>query len=731
MIQKHYIRKFLFAAALLLPVILLKAQQYPFRDESLSFDQRVSDLVSRLTLKEKIALMQNDAAAVPRLGIPAYNWWNECLHGVARDGVATVFPQAIGLAAMWNLPLMNQVATTISTEARAKHEEHLRKGERNIYQGLTFWTPNINIFRDPRWGRGQETYGEDPFLTAQTGVAFVKGLQGNDPKYFKAIATAKHFAVHSGSEYNRHWFDAVISKQDLFDTYLPAFEHLVKDAKVYSIMGAYNRVLGIPACASSFLLDTVLRKKWGFKGYVVSDCGAITDIYHGHKYAVTASQAAAVAVKAGCDLTCGAEYISLEDAVAKNEITEKEINTSVSRLLLALFKLGMFDDKSKVPYKNIPFSENNSSKHDQLSKKTALESIVLLQNKSRLLPLSKSTSTIAVVGPFANDTAVLLGNYNGDPTNPVTFLAGIRKLAGSKINVTTGNTMYGPEKDYVNEVNEKDSINLMLKDCGTADVVIFCGGLTPNIEGEESPVDKKGFFHGDRTTLGLPAVQLAALKALKEAGKKVILVLTNGSALSLNWENENLDAIVEAWYPGQNGGVAVADILFGNYNPAGRLPLTFYKSLDDLPPFEDYDMKGRTYRYFTGTPLYPFGYGLSYSTFKYQKISLAANRVKQNDSVTVNITIKNNSAVDGDEVVQLYAAADRIRQFRPIKTLVGFKRVFLKANETRTVMVRIDVNSLRQFSVEKNDYEVYKGIYSLRAGGSSSDTPVEIKLLIE
>jgi beta-glucosidase len=728
-------KKLMITSLSLMLSIVLHAQkkpyEFPFQNPAFSFEKRVNDLVNRLTLKEKIALMQNNSDSVPRLGIPSYNWWNECLHGVARDGIATVFPQAIGLASMWDLQLMNQIGNTISTEARAKHEEHIRNGERNIYQGLTFWTPNINIFRDPRWGRGQETYGEDPFLTSKTGVAFVKGLEGNDAKYFKVIATAKHFAVHSGSEYNRHIFNAVVSKQDLYDTYLPAFESLVKDGKVYSVMAAYNSVDGVPACASSFLLDTTLRQRWGFKGYVVSDCGAITDIFRGHKYATSEAQASALAVKAGCDLTCGNEYISLEEAVAKGEITEQQINVSVSRLLMALFKLGMFDDKNLVPYSNIPISENNSSEHDELSKLATLKSIVLLQNKTGLLPLAKSIKTIAVVGPFASDTAVLLGNYNGDAASPITFLNGIKNFAADNTSIITDNYIKGPDKDYANDANAKDSIALLVKDCRPADVVIFCGGLTPNIEGEESQVEKKGFFHGDRTALGLPDIQLEALKALKASGKKVILLLTNGGALSMNWENENLDAIIESWYPGQNGGSAVADILFGKYNPAGRLPVTFYKSVNDLPSFENYNMKGRTYKYFAGTPLYPFGYGLSYSTFEYQNVSLSETQASPNDSVLINIGVKNTSSFEGEEVVQVYASADNISQFRPLKTLIGFCRIALKANEEKIVAVKISARSLRQFNEAKNDYEVYKGVYSILLGSSSADIHLTIKLKIK
>lgn len=695
---------------------------YPFQNASLTFEQRVKDLASRLTLKEKLAFMQNSAKPVERLGIPEYNWWNECLHGVARDGLATVFPQAIGMAAAWNPELICKIADVISTEARAKHEEHVRKGERGIYQGLTMWTPNINIFRDPRWGRGQETYGEDPLLTARTGIAFVKGLQGNDPKYFKVIATAKHYAVHSGSEINRHVFDARVSKSDLFDTYLPAFESLVREGKVYSIMGAYNRVYGVPACASNFLLDTILRKRWGFEGYVVSDCGAITDIYQNHKYAKSEAEASALAVKAGCDLTCGEEYTAMEKAVSDGIISEQEIDVSVNRLLLALFKLGMFDGADRVRYQNIPFSENNSAEHNALSKTAAQESMVLLQNRKKLLPLSRSVKTIAVMGPYSNDYDVLYGNYNGIPSSPVTFLNGIKSKVGSSVNILSNNYIRKPEDRYTSDKSRNDSIALAVKACAGAEVVIFCGGISATVEGEESILEIKGFYHGDRTDMTLPEEQLLTLKALKASGKKVVLVLTNGSAMAINWENENLDGIIDVWYPGQQGGNALADVLFGDYNPAGRLPVTFYKSVTDLPEFEDYKMEGRTYRYFKGKPLYPFGYGLSYSTFRYDpKMELSAAKVSARDSVSAMVTVKNVSGRDGDEVIQIYASASGIEQFRPVKTLIGFKRVHIKAGEAKKVTVRFAVSEFRQFDEDKNDYTVYPGEYLLEAGSSSGD----------
>jgi beta-glucosidase len=518
----------------------------------------------------------------------------------------------------------------------------------------------------------------------------------------------------------------------MFDTYLPAFQSLVEQGKVYSLMGAYNSVDGVPACANTFLRDTMLRKKWGFKGYVVSDCGAISDIYRGHKYVTSEDEAAAVAVKAGCDLTCGDEYVTLDEAVKKGEITEQQINISVSRLLLALFKLGMFDSKEMVAYKNIHYSENNSEQHNLLSKQATLESIVLLQNKNNFLPLSLSSAkTIAVVGPFANDTAVLLGNYNGEPGNPITFLQGIKQAVGNHVSIITDKYIKGPVRDYANETDAKDSIYLLVKDCSKADVVIFCGGLSPAVEGEESGIDKKGFFHGDRTTLSLPDVQEEALKALKASGKKVILVMTNGGAMAINWENENLNGIIEAWYPGQNGGAAVADVLFGKYNPAGRLPVTFYKSLKDLPPFEDYDMKGRTYRYFRGTPLYPFGYGLSYSKFKYSHIRLSKKNIHANDSVTIKVIVRNISKVDGDEVVQVYASARNIPQFSALKTLIGFKRIHLNAGQSMDVAIGIAANSLREYDASLNDYAVYKGTYQLFVTNSSADDKNKIQLQVE
>jgi beta-glucosidase len=722
----------LLAGCMLLIMPSAKAQQpeYPFRNPSLSFDQRVNDLVSRLTLSEKVKLMQNnDGGGVPRLGIPAYNWWNESLHGVARDGVATVFPQAIGMAATWNPALIQREADVISTEARAKHQEHVRKEEFGIYQGLTFWSPNINIFRDPRWGRGQETYGEDPFLTSRIGISFVKGLQGNDPKYFKVIATAKHFAVHSGPEPLRHTFNAIPSKRDLYETYLPAFEALVKEGKVYSIMGAYNRVYGKPACASELLLKELLRDKWGFKGYVVSDCGAISDFFHGHKAFKNAEESSAAAVIAGCDLTCGGEYVALEKAVADGLINIKDIDVSIKRLFLARFRLGMFDPASMVKYANIPISENNTPEHNRLALDVAHQSMVLLKNDG-ILPLSKKIKKIAVIGPNTDDIDVLLGNYNGTPSNPVNVIQGIRNRAGKDIEIIFEKGMESYNKNDSPDINSEAKKQAALAAAAKSDVVIFVGGISPRLEGEEMPVNMEGFSGGDRTNLNLPKEQEELLKALKATGKPVVLVLMSGSALAVNWENENLPAILQAWYPGQEGGNAVADVLFGNYNPGGRLPVTFYKSAEDLPKFEDYSMDGRTYKYFAGKALYPFGFGLSYANFKYNSAKVTLPVIKAGQPTFVEVSVTNTSKITGDEVVQVYASANGVKGFRPIKTLAGFQRVTIPAGKTVKVKIQINPTAFRQFDEAKNDYTTLPGTYKLLIGASSSDIKISKSLTV-
>ena len=704
--------------------------EFPFLDPDLPLQSRVDDLVSRLTLEEKVLQMQHTAPAVERLGIPQYNWWNECLHGVARNGIATVFPQAIGMAATWNPDLIFSEADVISTEARAKYYEAISKGSREIYQGLTFWSPNINIFRDPRWGRGQETYGEDPFLTSQIGKAFVKGLQGNDPQYFKVVATAKHFAVHSGPESQRHKFDAWPSKRDLYETYLPAFEVLVNDARVYSVMTCYNRVFGTPSSANSFLFKETLRGKWGFKGYVVSDCWAISDMYSFHNFVPTAEKAAALSLLAGTDLSCGPEYGTLIKALELGYITENDMNTSIKRLFEARFRLGLFDPPARVKYASIRETENNTEKNRNLARAVAQQSIVLLKNNTmedgnKLLPFSKKIKTIAVIGPYANDTSVLLGNYNGIPSQPVTLLEGIRKRAGKSIKVLYSQGVSRPEVQALRspaELVAADPSFIEAKSMAAkADVIVFAGGISPNLEGEEMDVKVPGFAAGDRTDIELPGNQLQMLEALKATGKPIVLVLTNGSALAVNWADHNAGAIVETWYPGEEGGNAVTDVLFGDYNPAGRLPVTFYKSVNDLPAFEDYSMKGRTYKYFEGTPLYAFGFGLSYTSFSYNQVSTSSAGVSAGDTLKLAINISNTGKYAGDEVIQIYLRQPADIKDQPLKVLVAFAREHFETGETKEVILSIPVSGFRHFNSELNDYSVATGNYEIQIGSASDD----------
>ncbi len=644
-----------------------------------TFQVRASELVSQMTVNEKISQLMYEAPAIKRLGIPAYNWWNECLHGVGRAGIATVFPQAIGMAATWNVSLIHQVATVIADEARAKHHESVRNGIHSIYTGLNFWTPNINIFRDPRWGRGQETYGEDPFLTTRVAVAFITGLQGDDPNYFKLIATPKHFAVHSGPEHARHTFDVHPSPRDLWETYLPAFEASIKEAGAASIMGAYNRVNGEPACASPTLLQTILRDQWGFEGFVVSDCGAIDDIYKHHRTVSSAAEAAAVAVKAGCDLECGATYRSLNEAIKKGFINETDLDKSLIRLFTGRFQLGMFDPPEQVAYTQIPINVNDSPEHRALALQVARESLVLLKNENQQLPLSNTIRRIAVIGPNAHDPEILLGNYNGTPSSSVTPLQGIQARAGSAIEVTyaRGCGVFDPNTSGISE-----AVALAQQ----ADVVIFVGGLSQGLEGEEGQQEglPAGLVsQGDRIRIDLPDIQEDLLRQLHETDKPVVLVLLNGSAVAVNWANQHVPAILEAWYPGEEGGTAIAEALFGDYNPGGRLPVTFYKSANDLPAFEDYHMEGRTYRYFTGDLLYPFGYGLSYTRFEYSHLSLNKAQLNDGDSLTVSIDVGNIGDLAGDEVVQVYISADRSGY--PLQQLAAFQRIHLAPKTTQTV----------------------------------------------
>ena len=827
---------------------------YPFQDTSMNFEDRTEDLVSRLTLEEKVDLLRYDSPAIDRLGIPTYNWWNECLHGVARSGLATVFPQAIGMASMWDSNEMFTIANSISDEARAKYNDYSSRGKRGIYQGLTFWTPNINIFRDPRWGRGMETYGEDPYLTGELAVPFVKGLQGDDPKYLKLVATAKHFAVHSGPESTRHSFDVRPTDRDMVETYLPHFEKLVKDAKVYSVMCAYQSFRGTPCCGNKFLED-ILRNKWDFKGYIVSDCWAIHDFYEktGHHVVQTKEEAAAMAVKAGTDLNCGDSYPALVNAVKQGLITEKEIDVSVRRIIMARMKLGQFDPNEDVKYAQIPYSVVDSKEHQELSLDAARKSIVLLKNDNNILPLSKDLKKIAVIGPNSNDLEVLLGNYNGYPSNPKTPLTGIReKLPNAQVSFAQGcelaaklpyfealpseflytdeslkqkglkaeyfdnikwggkpkhsridanadfiwrtdapfkdmkydqfsarwtgvlvppvtgeyaiggegfsgfnlfvndsliakwNDVHHPHKEYelmTLEAGKKYNIRLeyfqdnteyaimrllwskpkpnlkneAIKLAKSSDAVILCMGLSPLLEGEEMKVKVDGFSGGDRLDIKLPAVQNDLIKAIYKLGKPTVLVLLNGSAIAFNWEKENIPAIVEAWYPGQAGGTAIADVLFGDYNPAGRLPLTFYKSIDQIPAFDDYNMTGKTYRYFNGEPLYEFGYGLSYSSFEYSDLKVPAV-ITAGDHIRLSVNVTNTGKYDGDEVVQLYVSLPDSKFPVPIRSLQGFKRIHFNAGETKTVQFTVTPSQMAAFD-DNSVAQVTAGNVLISVGG--------------
>ncbi len=846
-----------------------------YLDLSRSFQERAADLVSRMTLEEKVAQMQNSAPAIPRLDVPAYNWWNEALHGVARAGQATVFPQAIGMAATFDTGLMSEVATAISDEARAKHNEFLRHDMHGRYEGLTFWSPNVNIFRDPRWGRGQETYGEDPFLTSRMGVNFVRGLQGDDPIYRKLDATAKHFAVHSGPESERHQFDVHPSERDLYETYLPAFQALVQEAKVDAVMGAYNRVNGESASASPRLLQDTLRKDWGFNGYVVSDCDAVEDIFMRHKIVATAEQAAALAVKNDDDLNCGKTYAALTNAVHQGLISEAEIDASLTRLMLARFRLGMFDPPSSVRWAQIPYSVNQSPEHDALARRAAQESIVLLKNGG-VLPLSHELHRIAVIGPTADDVTALLSNYHGTPAAPVTILQGIRNampqaeiihakgaslvegfddqggyplidaayllpsadasehgLKGeyfrgddftappvmTRVDATvsfrwdhaapTDNLVaqgemsadkaldashfrarwsgqlvppvsgryelgaaasdgfrlyldgrllidawtpgddaptphatvdleagkhYDIRLEYAKGTHN-DDVHLAWRMPGAkppfdeamdaarrADAIVFVGGLNSDVEGEEMKVNYPGFAGGDRTDLRLPATQEKLLEALRATGKPLVLVLTSGSALAVDWAQQHVPGIVLAWYPGQRGGTAVADVLFGDMSPAGRLPVTFYKASTPLPAFDDYRMEGRTYRYFKDKPLYPFGYGLTYTTFAYSDLTLDQSTVSADGHLHATLNVKNTGHRASDEVVQLYLRAKHPGPWRSNKELRGFQRISLQPGEERSISFDITPRGdLRYYNEASHAYAVDPGRYEVQVGASSAD----------
>jgi beta-glucosidase len=656
-----------------------KSQTPAYLNPSISVEARVNDLVSRLTLEEKVGQMLNSAPAIARLGIPAYDWWNECLHGVARTKYHTTsYPQAIGMAATFDVNSMKIMGDYTSDEGRAIHNESLRKKDYSRYTGLTYWTPNINIFRDPRWGRGQETYGEDPFLTGSMAKSFVEGLQGNDSKYLKAAACAKHYAIHSGPESSRHTFDVNVSNHDLWDTYLPAFKQLVVNAKVAGVMCAYNAYAGQPCCGSDKLMVDILRNQWKFTGYVTSDCGAIDDFYEQHKMFPDAESSATAAVLHGTDVECGnTTYKTLTQAVHDGKLTEKEIDQSVKRLFTIRFRLGMFDPVKMVKYAQIPITDLESLPHKDLALKMAKQSIVLLRNKNNLLPLNKGIKRIAVLGPNADNANTQLGNYNGQPSVVTTVLQGIKnKLKNADV-------FYSRATDFT--ATEPQDFSKLIDSIKDADVIIYVGGISPRLEGEEMKVSKPGFSGGDRTTIALPKVQTDFMKALKATGKPVVFVMMTGSALSIPWESENISGIINAWYGGQAAGTAVADVLFGDYSPAGRLPVTFYKSDSDLPPFDDYSMQNRTYRYFKGEALYPFGFGMSYTKFVYSNLKLSKKTVTKNESADAEVTVTNSGKKASDEVVQLYLTHVKGGQDVPLYSLKGFKRIHLAPGASEKV----------------------------------------------
>lgn len=689
------------------------SNQAPYQNKSLSPTERAADLVSRLTLEEKITLMQNNSSAVKRLGIKPYEWWNEALHGVARNGLATVYPQAIGMGASFNDTLLYQVFTSISDEARVKYRQAREAGNYKRYTGLTFWTPNINIFRDPRWGRGQETYGEDPYLTSRMGLSVVNGLQGpQNTKYNKTHACAKHYAVHSGPEWNRHSFNAEnINPRDLWETYLPAFQDLVIQGNVKEVMCAYNRFEGDPCCGSDRLLINILRNEWNYKGLVVSDCGAIDNFYFKgrHETHKNKADASAAAVLSGTDLECGRSYTGLISAVKEGLINESAIDQSLCRLMKARFELGEMDDTT--PWDQLPDSLLSCHAHQQLALQMARESMTLLQNHKNILPLDKEM-TVALIGPNANDSVMQWANYNGFPVHTITLLEGLTQYLPQE------RLIYIPQKNI--EVQKypwvnyyPNDIQAVINQAAKADVIIYAGGISASLEGEEMDVDAEGFRGGDRTTIELPNVQRKLVKALKATGKPIVFVNFSGCAMGLQPESQICDAILQAWYPGQAGGTAIAEVLFGDYNPAGRLPITFYKKDNQLPDFEDYNMQGRTYRYLNYEPLYPFGHGLSYTTFSYSTPFIENGKLK--------VKVTNSGNYNGDEVIQLY-----IKRYDdpdgPLKTLRGFQRIHIPAGQTSEVSFPLTSDTFTWWDKDSNTVHPLQGRYKILVGGTSEES---------
>ncbi|MDR0315978.1 MAG: glycoside hydrolase family 3 C-terminal domain-containing protein [Treponema sp.] len=695
-------------------------------------EARINELIAQMTLEEKVSQLSYTSAAIPRLGIPEYNWWNECLHGVARAGIATVFPQAIALAATFDEGLVEEVADAISDEARAKYNEAVKQGNRGQYWGLTFWTPNINIFRDPRWGRGQETYGEDPYLTSRIGLALMRGLQGTDPENLKVAACAKHYAVHSGPEKLRHTFDAICTKKDLFETYLPAFKVLV-DAGVESVMGAYNRTLGEPCCGSYYLLKDILRGRWGFAGHVVSDCWAIRDFHENHKITKTPEESAALALNAGCDLNCGCTYPQLTVSFKKGLVTEEAINTALARVLRTRLKLGMFDPPEQSRWDSLGRETINCEKHQQLALKAAEKSIVLLKNDKGLLPLDSSAKKIAVLGPAAANAHTLFGNYYGVSSRFVTILEGmgekVRDKFGINLEYRQGCLMY----------SDNNRSNAEFGQANVSDIFIVVMGLDGAIEGEEGDAIASD-SNGDRTCIELPFWQLKFLQkvrtAAQTAGKPLILVLTGGSPIAI--PEDIADAVIFAWYPGELGGRAVADIIFGDTVPSGKLPITFPASTEQLPPYEDYSMKGRTYRYMTQKPLYPFGFGLSYTSFRFDSITLSAPSIKAGATVKAAVALSNTGKRDADEVVQIYVTKDDKGADDPLSSLRAFRRVFIPAGKSVTVEFELSAAAFETINAE-GDSVLLPGSYTVIASDAApvavavekgAPAPVSAKIIL-
>lgn len=692
-----------------------------YLDESLSFEERARDLLSQMTLDEKLTQMTFESEAIDRLGVPSYNWWNEALHGVARAGVSTMFPQAIGLAATFDDHLVHQVADVISTEGRAKYKAFQEEGDHSIYKGLTFWSPNVNIFRDPRWGRGHETYGEDPYLSSRMGVAFVKGLQGDDPKYLKAAACAKHFAVHSGPENLRHEFDARVNQKDLYETYLPAFEACVKEGHVEAVMGAYNRTNGEPCCGSPTLLRKILREKWGFAGHVVSDCWAIRDFHTHHHVTDTAPESAALAIKNGCDVNCGVVYLSLRAAIEEGLVTEEDVDRALFRLLMTRMKLGMFDNQEHVPYAAIPKEANNTRENREFNRQVARKSLVLLKNENHTLPLCKDKiRQIAVIGPNANNREALKGNYYGDSDRYVTVLEGIQQyLDDTDVNVvySEGCKLFtDPHKNADDQyIYEATSL------AKASDVSVVVLGLDESLEGEESEHRK-----ADKEDLHFPGLQERLLEKVLDAtgDKPVILIVMAGSAMDVTMAESRCAALIDAWYPGAQGGKAVADLLFGEYSPSGRLPVTFYRTLEELPDFTDYAMEGRTYRYMHQPALYPFGYGLSYAEFAYEK---AGEAEIKDGTYTFTAKVTNTSDFDADEIVELYTIHQSPVLASPHCSLRGFKRISLAAHASAEVSFTLHPEDLMQVN-DDGEKVLESGAYTVTIGSSQPDARSEALL---